>query len=157
MAKTQDFVLSSAFDEMLSRNRQRLDQLYRRPQPGKTGDAAEPVTPTATRPAALPPGFDPALSVAARQLTERFGADWRFEILSRQRDGDEAIVLGKLTLAKDGTTRMQFGRAKIPGGPVSGSSAGHRFALSGAAITADEERGFRRATEAALKNCADQL
>ncbi len=156
MAKTRGFEPSSAFDEMLSRNRQRLDQLYRSPRLGMTGDVAAPA-PAATLPAALPPGFNPELSVTARRLTERFGAAWRFEILSRQRDGDEAIVLGKLTLAKDGMMRMQFGRAKIPGGPVSGSSAGHRFALSGAATAMDEERGFRRATEAALKNCADQL
>lgn len=155
MAKTEGFEPSSAFDEMLSRNRQRLDQLYRSPRLGTT--AAAPAAPAATLPPALPPGFDPELSVAARRLTERFGADWRFEILSRRRDGDEAIVLGKLTLAQDGTLRMQFGRAKIPGGPVSGSSAGHRFAVSGAATAMDEEKGFRRATEAALKNCADQL
>ena len=32
---------------------------------------------------------------------------------TQQRDGDEAIVLCKLFLGKDGAVRTQFGRAKI--------------------------------------------
>ncbi len=48
-----------------------------------------------------------------RRLNERFGNDWRYEIAEQQRAGDEAIVLCKLILGKDGAVRTQFGRAKI--------------------------------------------
>lgn len=151
MAETRRPELSSVFDDMLAQNRQRFDGLYRGARP-------TPVTPVAARPAApAPAGFDPEQSVTARRLTERFGNEWRFEILSRQRDGDEAIVLLKLVVGKDGTVRTQFGRGKFPGGPISGVSGGVRFRLESPSTASDEARAFRRATEAALKNCADLL
>ncbi|HYM01907.1 MAG TPA: hypothetical protein VET85_03110 [Stellaceae bacterium] len=154
MAETRRPELSSVFDDMLAQNKQRFDDLYRGARPA----AATPAAPAAAPPAApAPSGFDREQSVTARRLTERFGNEWRFEILSRQRDGDEAIVLVKLTVGKEGTVRTQFGRGKFPGGPVSGASDGVRFRLEVASTAQDEARAFRRATEAALKNCADLL
>ena len=61
-----------------------------------------------------------------RRLNERFGNDWRYEIAEQQRDGDEAIVLCKLVLGKDGAVRTHFGRARISEGPVAGASGGVR-------------------------------
>ena len=88
-------------------------------------------------------------------MNERFGNDWRYEITEQRRDGDEAIVLGKLFLGKEGAVRSQFGRAKISEGPVAGHSGGVRFKIGSAGAEQGERDAFRRATEAALMNCAD--
>ena len=69
------------------------------------------------RRARMPRAVDPARSGLRRRragLNERFGSDWRYEVAEQQRDGDEAIVLCKLTFGKEGAVRTQFGRAKIP-------------------------------------------
>ena len=94
-------------------------------------------------------------SPAVHRLNERFGAgNWRFEIAEQQRDGDEAIVLGRLTFGKEGAVRTQFGRATVGAKAVAAASGGVKFKL-GAGGDTDERDAFRRATEAALINCAD--
>ena len=100
------------------------------------------------------PGLDPD-SPVLRRLRDRVGNDWRFEITGRQRVGDEAIVLGKLTVGKD-AVRTQFGRAAISPAPVAGASGNVKFKLA-AAGEPDEREAFRRATEAALSNCVDLI
>jgi hypothetical protein len=152
--------LSSAFDDMLARSKKTFDDLYRA---GHSGAArAQPAsysagTTTARRAAgALPPKVD-ADSVAARALNQRFGANWRYEITSQKREGDEAIVLGKLTFGRDGAIRTQFGRAKIAGDTVAASSGGLRFKVGSTASVQDEREAFRRAAEGALSNCVDLI
>jgi hypothetical protein len=127
----------ASFDEMLAQGKRQFDTLYKGARPGNS--AAAPVAPV---------GASPVI----RQLNERFGSDWRYEIASRQREGDEAIVLCKLTI-KGGTVKTQFGRARLSGGPVSGSAGGLRFRLE--APAADEDDAFRRATEDALAKCLE--
>jgi hypothetical protein len=161
MASTPRPELSAIFDDMLVQNRKRFDDLYRggRAHPGESvagaksaaGGARDTVSLGAT-PSAL---LDPASSLAVRRLNERFGNDWRYEIASRQRDGDEAIVLCKLIFGKEGAVRTQFGRAKFSRGPVTGTSGGVRFRLDAGNAEQDERDAFRRATEAALINCID--
>ncbi len=150
--------LSSAFDDMLAKSKKRFDDLYVRQQP-----AAASFTVAQTRPGsgwptvlagiAAAAQLDPE-SPAVRQLNERFGGDWRFEVAEQQRDGDEAIVLGRLILGKDGAVRTQFGRATIGAKPVAGASGGVTFQL-GAGGDTDERDAFRRATQAALINCVE--
>ena len=111
------------------------------------------VAPLAAAPSAR---LDPD-SPVARRLNERFGNDWRYEIAEQQRDGDEAIVLCKLILGKEGAVRTQFGRAKISQGPVVGASGDVRFKLGVAGAEQDERDAFRRAAEAALMNCVDLI
>jgi hypothetical protein len=95
-------------------------------------------------------------SPVIRQLNEKFGNAWRYEIRERRRVGNEAVVLCELVYGKQRTTRTQFGRATIASGPLTGESAGVRFKLAGAATgTADERAAFRHAAEAALKKCAE--
>jgi hypothetical protein len=155
--------LSSVFDNMLSQNKKSFDDLYRggRTHAGKSGSAgATPLRRERTplpSPAIVPSvQLDPA-SPAARRLRERFGNDWRYEIRERQREGDEVIVLCKLTFGKAGAVRTQFGRAKISQGPVLGASSGVRFKIDHAAAEGDENDAFRRATEAALMNCIELI
>ena len=153
--------LSSAFETMLAQNKKRFDALYRGGRLPAGGPAA-PANPAAaevgsgaTMVAAASIPLDPQ-SPTARRLKERFGTDWRYEIVEQQRDGDEAIVLCRLIFGKEGAVRTQFGRAIVARAPVAGTSEGLRFRLDVSGAGADERDAFRRATEAALMNCLDQ-
>ncbi|MGB7097926.1 MAG: hypothetical protein WBD95_04050 [Xanthobacteraceae bacterium] len=150
--------LSSAFDDMLAKSKERFDDLYIRQQPVAASFTVAQALPGSDWPTILagtaaPAQLDPD-SPVVRQLNDRFGDNWRFEIAEQQRDGDEAIVLGRLILGKDGAVRTQFGRAAIGAKPVAGASGGVMFQL-GAGGDTDERDAFRRATEAALINCAE--
>jgi hypothetical protein len=138
MANPQRPGPSSVFDDLLVQGRKGLDALSR----GGPATAAPIVRP------------DPD-SPVTRLLNERFGNDWRYEVTERRRDGDEAIVLCKLFLGKEGALRSQFGRAKISEGPIAGAVGGVRFKIVSAGAEQGERDAFRRATEAALMYCAD--
>jgi hypothetical protein len=153
--------LSSAFDDMLAKSKRGLDDLYRSgfSRSGGSSVQARPfAAPTTARPAAGPLAsrVDPD-SAAARWLSEHFGGNWRYEISEQKREGDEAIVLGKLTFGRENAIRTQFGRAKISGDAVAASSGGLRFKVGGAGSEQDEREAFRRAAEAALSNCVDLI
>jgi hypothetical protein len=157
MATTARRGLSSVFDEMLTKNKSSFDDLYRRgamPGTGTTEWLEATAPPSRLR--AATSDVDPA-SEAARRLNERFGDDWRYEIIDPRRDGDEAIVLCKLTFGIDGSVRTQFGRAKISEEPLIGVSDGVQFRLAAGGAAQDEREAFRRAAEAALMNCTDLL
>jgi hypothetical protein len=162
MASTPRPRLSSAFDSMVGQTKKRFDDLYRGGQP-QTGEATAPATrfvsrgATTARPVTAASPKLAADSPAARRLNERFGSDWRFEVAEQTRDGDEAIVLGKLTFGRDNAVRAQFGRAQISGNPVAATSGGVRFKIGSAGTDADERDAFRRAAEAALMNCVDLI
>lgn len=154
--------LSSAFDDMLTQNKKQFDDLYRGSH-GAIGALGETATRTfggeTMTPAPRPlssAGIEHD-SPAARRLRERFGNDWRYEITERHRDGDEAIVLGKLTFGKESAVRTQFGRGKISRAPVAGASSGIQFRIGEESGARDEQDAFRRAAEAALANCVDLI
>jgi hypothetical protein len=159
MASTPRPELSSAFDGMLAQTKKRFDDLYRGGEP-RTAEAAAPARARVARGATAAPAASPKLdadSPAARRLNERFGSDWRYEVAEQTRDGDEAIVLGKLTFGRDIAVRTQFGRARISGNPVAATSGGVRFKIGGSGTEQDERDAFRRAAEAALMNCVDLI
>jgi hypothetical protein len=163
MANQPQANLSSVFDDMLTQNKKQFDDLYRGSHggiaaAGKTATAifgGEKTTPPASRPASLSGTEDD--TPAARRLRERFGDEWRYEITERHRDGDEAIVLGKLTFGKHSAVRTQFGRAKISSTPVAGASSGIQFRIGEESGARNEQDAFRRAAEAALANCVDLI
>jgi hypothetical protein len=155
--------LSSVFDDMLAQSRKRFDELYRggfsraggssvRPRPFAAPTTAIARAPTGSRLASVDPD-----SAAARWLNEHFGTNWRYEIAAQEREGDEAIVLGKLTFGRENAIRTQFGRANISGDAVAAASGGLRFKLGGIGSERDEREAFRRAAEAALSNCVDLI
>jgi hypothetical protein len=161
MANTPRPELSSVFDDMLAQTRKRFDDLYRGGQP-RAGEPVAPARPFASRELAArrPRASTSRLasdSPAARLLNERFGSDWRHQITEQKRDGDEAIVLCKLTFGRDNAVRTQFGRARISGIPVVAASGGVRFKIGGAGTEQDERDAFRRAAEAGLMNCVDMI
>jgi hypothetical protein len=160
MANTPRPQLSSAFDEMLAKTKTRFDDLYLggAPRGAETVAPAGPVgrrVPQAGMPRAA--SMAAADSAAAQLLNERFGQDWRYEIAEETRDGDEAIVLGRLTFGRHHSVRTQFGRATISGSPVIAASGGVRFKVGGSSTEHDERDAFRRAAEAALMNCIDLI
>jgi hypothetical protein len=153
--------LSSAFDDVLAEGRKRLDDLYRGGQPhtGMRGASTRlfddrEIAARGPSVALIEPGAD---SPAARLLDERFGHDWHFQITEQTRDGDDVIVLGKLTFGKDNALRTQRGRARISRSPVAGTSGGVRFEVGGFVTEQDERDAFRCAAEAALMNCIDLI
>ena len=162
MASSNRTGLSSVFDEMVANNKKRFDDLFAGEQTRASAASAvnqavgAGLKPSGTPRAASPP-LDPASSPAVRRLNERFGNDWRYEIADRQRDGDEAIVLCKLTFGKDGSVRTQFGRAQLSQGQVAGTSGGVQFRSGSLGAASDENDAFRRAAEAALMNCIDLI
>ncbi len=155
--------LSSVFDGMLTQSKKQFDDLYRGSHGGvgglgKTATAmfgGDKLTPAGSRPASQPDLED--ASPAARRLRERFGSDWHYEVMERHRDGNEAIVLGKLSFGKGGAVRSQFGRAKIPGASIAGASGGLQFRIGEGNGARDEQDAFRRAAEAALASCVDLI
>jgi hypothetical protein len=163
MANQPETSMSSIFDGMLTQSKKQFDDLYRGSQGGLGGlgkSAAaifggEKNTPSASRPTPSADFNDD--TAAARRLHERFGNDWHYDIKERHRDGDEAIVLGRLTFGKSGAVRTQFGRAKIPGAAVAGASGGVQFRVGKGDGARDEQDAFRRAAEAALANCVELI
>jgi hypothetical protein len=157
MANAPRRELSSAFDDMLSKSKKSLDDLYRG-APG--GNSTKPVFLRSQAPGGVSAASGTSSgtvlgddSIAVRTLNERLGRDWRYEVAEQKRDGDEAIVLCKLTFGKDRVSRAQFGRAKMSSESVAGASGGVAFKLGAGSASAESE-AFRRATEAALMNCA---
>jgi len=163
MANQPQANLSSVFDGMLTQNKKTLDDLYRgsRGGVGELGNTAaaifggDKITSAVPRPPSL--ADLEADSAAARRLRDRFGNDWYYEIKERHRDGDEAIVLCKLTFGKGGAVRTQFGRAKIASAAVAGASGGVQFRIGDAGGARDEQDAFRRAAETALANCVELI
>ena len=150
--------MSSVFDGMLSKSKDSFDALYRRG--GGSG-----VMITATLPAtaaARPHSGSPAIEIdpdceAARRLNELFSHEWRYEISEQRLDGDEAIVLCKLTFGKEAAVRAQFGRAKIGQSPVTGTGDGVRFSLESGGGAQGERAAFQKAAEAALMSCLELI
>ena len=174
---------SSAFDELLKRGRRELDALSgegsgstTRPSTPRTSSspftgsspaAARSVAPgVSTRaPAARPASRSPA----ERALDEKLGADWRYEVLDRTREGGELVVRCRVTAPARGVSRTWHGSAALSGAGREGASgmagtAGNvRFSLgTGAgAKTHDpiraEREAERQAIESALAACARLL
>ena len=174
---------SSAFDELLERSRRELDAL----SGGSGSPALSPGSPTSAVPAAgssarratqgvsarparastLPP---PSRSPAERALDEKLGADWRYEVLDRTREGDEMVVRCRVTAPSRDVSRTWHGSAALSGGDRGGASGGMtgtagnvRFSLGGStrAPTHDpirtEREAERQAIESALAACARLL
>ena len=176
---------TSAFDDLLAKNRRELDALYEGTGPARAGRPSsgppprEPAPATPAPPAraaegapgqsirpvsAEAPATDPspAASSTERLLNERYGDGWRFEVTSRRRERDEVIVVGSLRLPGAGGVRTQFGSSRIAagGGATAGSAGGIAFSFGGTggeSPLAAEEAAFERAREDALANCAALL
>ena len=149
MADKPGSSMASAFDEMLGQNRHRFDtMLGRRPA----------ATPSPATPASVSRPLEPSESM--RFLNDRYGGGWRHEIIERRREGDEVIVLCRLTVDESDMSKTQFGSARIGdrgAKPViKGQAGGIAFALGsgpGRGPKDTEDAAFRRALDDALAKC----
>ncbi len=129
---------ASPFDAMLAETRAQFNALY-----GGGAPAAAPVPVEAAS----------AASGSEAELNARYGTGWRHEITERRREGDEAVVLCRLTIPQMGIVKAQFARAPIGGGSnVAGHAGGVAFRAGGAG-DGDEAAAFAAAAEAALAKC----
>ena len=175
---------SSAFDELLERSRRELDALSggsdspalsptsRTPSSASAGPSRAAARSVAgdvsTRASAPPPA---SRSPAEHALDEKLGADWRYEVLDRTREGVELVVRCRVSAPSRGVSRTWHGSAPLGGAGRSGASgmtgmAGSlRFSLGGSAgagsetddpIRAERE-AERQAIESALAACARLL
>jgi len=152
MASGQRSQLSTIFDGMLMHNKERLEALLREERSGASGDRDRPAPTRAGR--ATPA---PGSSAAAQYLNERFANRWHYEIVERQRVGDEVVVMCKLFLEDHGVVKTQFGRATVAAGSIAGRSGAVRFRLEPGTGERSEEDAYRRAAENALGNCVKLL
>lgn len=186
MASNGRFDLSSSFDRMLEEGRKQLDGLYGDPAVSgdekdrpRRPDVAEPppsraalevqtdAAPSVDRPRLdAAPRFGGKPSEVRQFLNDRFGNRWRYEIVNRIREDDEAMVRCRLVVEDEGISLSQFGWAPIDGGgatEITGSSAGVPFTAragtppSETSMEASVEAAFRNATDAALSKCAAML
>ncbi|MDP6623411.1 MAG: hypothetical protein QF754_14210, partial [Alphaproteobacteria bacterium] len=132
MAAGRSSEFTSPFDDMLDQSRRQFDDLYGGPV------AKSPPSPALE----AKPEHNGVAPETTRFLDDRYGDRWRYEVVERRREGDEVIVLCKLSVG-DGTTRAQFGRAQVGGeaSGLSGSAGGVAFTLgTGAAAPGDPEQ-----------------
>ena len=118
-------------------------------------------------------------SPAERALDEKLGADWRYEVLERTREGGDVIVRCRVTAPSRGISRTWYGSAPVSGAGRGASNLGRdvsgtkgragnvSFTLgsgtgTGAGVGANnparsEREAERQAVEAALATCARLL
>lgn len=104
---------SSAFDDMLERNRRELDTLSGGGDLGRSpaGDGSQSVS-TTPRPSDRAEAYSPpARTPAERALDEKLGPRWRYDVMERIRENGELVVRCRVTVPGRGVTRTQYGTA----------------------------------------------
>jgi hypothetical protein len=150
--------LVSAFDDMLDASRSRFNALDRNLGARPHGDAGassrvtrtpstSPEPTSTTTPRSIPPG--------RMRLQARFGDRWRHDVMERRLEGNEAIVLCKVTV-DDQVVQTQFGRAAVGGASSRSSAGGVAFSIASPATTGldREDEAYRLAVEDALEKCS---
>lgn len=163
----------AAFDEMLGRNQRELDALYSGPVSTSRPPTNAETSPRPTPPSTTPPysasrqgrGVDEPDSATVMSLTERYGDKWHYDVIDRRREGNEIIVLCKLSIEDDQISKSQFGSAPIGGADstTAASAGGTSFSFGAASgsqetpVDDPEDLAYRRAVDAALAKCAAML
>ena len=173
MATSDKSRMTSAFDEMLEQNQRELDALYSGPispsRPPTIADASSRPTPSPATPPSVASGkvrlADEPSSTTVRTLTERYGDKWHYDVVDRRREGDEIIVLCKLSIEDDQISKAQFGSAPIgaTGSKSTASAGGTSFSFGAAGRSQEpptgdpEDLAYKRALDSALAKCAALL
>jgi N-methylhydantoinase B len=123
------------FDDLLKANKQAFDEIFsaQTKELGLLDATHRPPTSADLASASLSSTPAHAPNVYA-SLNERFGSRWSSEVVEHKTERGSVTVLCKLTV--DTTSKMQFGSARTNG---------------------DEGAALSRATEAALRRCADMF
>jgi N-methylhydantoinase B len=125
-----------SFDDLLKANKQQFDKIFSQQtkELGLLGASHRPPTAADLTSASLASEVGEPPSDLYAMLSERFGSGWSSEVIEHKSERGSVTVLCKLTV--NGTSKMQFGSARANG---------------------DEGGALRRATEAALRNCAEMF
>ncbi len=155
MSNGRETGLTSAFDELLARNRQQFDGLF-----GGAGSQPRRAK-SITRPAATDPTFivlDALTSPTARALDTRFEDGWHYEILEQRDAGDEVVVTCRLAVPELGTTVIGHGRASRGAGDrVEGRLGDIPFSAGAATDNTTPRSALQAAAEMALADCRAQI
>ncbi|HYM04261.1 MAG TPA: hydantoinase B/oxoprolinase family protein [Stellaceae bacterium] len=124
------------FDDLLKANKQQFDHIFaaQTKELGLVGASHRPPTSADLVSASLSSEAAEHPGDLYAMLNERFGSRWSSEVVEHKTERGAVTVLCKLTV--DGSSKMQFGSARANG---------------------DEGAALRRATEAALRSCADMF
>ena len=125
-----------SFDDLLKANKQQFDRVFsaQTKELGLLGSSHRPTTSADLASASLESEAAVQSSDLYAMLNHRFGSRWSSEIVEHKTERGSVTVLCKLTV--DGTSKMQFGSARANG---------------------DEGAALRRATEVALRGCAEMF
>ena len=125
-----------SFDDLLKANKQQFDKIFsaQTEELGLLGSTHRPPTAADLASASLASqrGREPSDLYAT--LNDRFGSAWSSEVVEHKTERGSVTVLCKLTV--NGSSKMQFGSSRANG---------------------DEGAALRRATEAALRGCAEMF
>jgi N-methylhydantoinase B len=127
---------SVSFDDLLKANKQQFDKIFltQTEELGLLGITHPPPTSADLASASLSSQATAQASDLYAVLNDRYGSRWSSEVVEHKTERGSVTVLCKLTV--DGTSKMQFGSARANG---------------------DEGAALRRATEMALRNCAEMF
>jgi N-methylhydantoinase B len=125
-----------SFDDLLKANKQQFDRIFstQTQELGLLGASVRPPTSADLASASLAADGAAKSADLYPMLNERFGSRWSSEVIEHKTERGSVTVLCKLSV--DGTSKMQFGSARANG---------------------DEGAALRRATEVALRGCADMF
>jgi N-methylhydantoinase B len=135
MANFNPLSSSVSFDDLLKANKQQFDRIFsaQTEELGLIGVSHRPPTDADLASASLASAAEVSSDVYAT-LNTRFGSGWSSEIIEHKIERGSVTVLCKLTV--NGSSKEQFGSARANG---------------------DEGAALRRATETALRHCANMF
>jgi len=135
MANFNPLSSSVSFDDLLKANKQQFDRIFsaQTEELGVLGVNHRPPTNADLTSASLASAAGAPSDVYAA-LNERFGSGWSSEVIEHKTERGSVTVLCKLTV--NGISKEQFGSARANG---------------------DEGAALRRATETALRHCANMF
>jgi N-methylhydantoinase B len=136
MTNSSPLSSSVSFDDLLKANKQQFDKIFltQTEELGLLGITHPPPTSADLASASLSSQATTQASDLYAVLNHRYGSRWSSEVVEHKTERGSVMVLCKLTV--DGTSKMQFGSARANG---------------------DEGAALRRATEMALRNCAEMF
>ena len=127
---------SVSFDDLLKANKKQFDSIFsaQTKELGLLGSTHRPPTTADLASASLASEASGRSSDLYAMLNEKFGSGWSSEVVEHKTERGSVTVLCKLTV--NGASKMQFGSARANG---------------------DEGAALRRATEVALRGCAEMF
>src|ERR1700749_1823955 len=136
MANFNPLSSTVSFDDLLKANKQQFDTIFsaQTKELGLLGVSHRPPTTADLASASVSSEAAAKSGDLYAVLNERFGSGWSSEVVEHKTERGSVTVLCKLTV--NGTSKMQFGSARANG---------------------DEGAALRRATEVALRSCADMF